>query len=166
MIKTLKPLQTPVQAAFERLAPRERTLVLAAGSLLLLALLWWTALAPALQTYRNSANAHAKLDAQLAQMQQLAQEAKQLNAAPRMSAKDAQNWALQSTKQLGKSTVIVQGSAIQITLIGAEAAQLATWLAQARTQAGLLPTEAHWKRNASGLWDGSLTLAMAAESTP
>ena len=170
----------------DRLAPRERTLVLAAAALLAVALVWWIALAPALQTWRDSASAHAKLDAQLAQMQQLANEAKRLKAAPVINPKDAESWLVQSVKKLGKSTVSLPAGGLsaglaQVTLVGADAAALAAWLADARTAAGLIPTEAHWKRNLqsadkpgaaaqsaqtaqSALWDGTLTLKLTSTS--
>lgn len=172
------PALTHIQTAFERLAPRERTLITVAGSLLLLALLWWLALAPALQTWRESGNAHAKLDSELAQLQALALEAKQLKTAPRMSAKDAEGWLVQSVRKLGKSTVNLpagglQGGFAQVTLTGADAAALANWLAEARTAAGWFPTEAHWKRafsadkdKTAALWDGSITLKLAPQPAP
>ena len=172
------PALSQIQTAFERLAPRERTLILAAGCLLVLALLWWIALAPALHTWRESGSAHAKLDTELAQMQTLAHEAKQLKAVPRISAKDAEGWLVQSVKKLGKSTVNLpagglQSGLAQVTLAGAEPAQLANWLTEARTTAGLMPTEARWKRSlptdkdkSAVLWDGSVTLKLATESAP
>ncbi|EER57544.1 conserved hypothetical protein, partial [Acidovorax delafieldii 2AN] len=39
---------SPLHARWKALAPREQQLVLAAGALVALALLWWVALAPAL----------------------------------------------------------------------------------------------------------------------
>jgi general secretion pathway protein M len=175
---------TSLQAAFERLAPRERSLLTAASCLLVMALVWWIALAPALQTWRDSASSHAKLDAQLAQMQRLAQEATRLKAAPVISPKEAESWLVQSVKKLGKSTVSLPAGGlssglVQVTLIGADAAALAVWLTDARTAAGLIPVEAHWRRNLqnadkpstssqsaqpsnSALWDGSLTLKLAS----
>lgn len=183
------PLLTQIQTTFERLAPRERTLVVVACGLLGLALIWWIALAPALQTYRESDGAHAKLDTELAQMQSLAAEAKRLKAAPVVSAKEAELWLVQSVKKLGKSNAStvnlpaggMNSGLAQVTLAGADAAALANWLTEARTAAGLIPVEAHWKRSAqadkpstagaastastaasAALWDGSITLKLAA----
>ena len=41
---------TALQARWKALAPREQNLVLAAGGIVALALVWWVALAPALAT--------------------------------------------------------------------------------------------------------------------
>ena len=69
-----------LQAAWNKLAPREQTLVSAAAAVVGLALLWWLLLAPALHTLRSASAQHAKLDAQLQHMQALASEAQQLQA--------------------------------------------------------------------------------------
>ena len=65
------------------LAPREQTLVLAAATVLGLALLWWLLLAPALAQLRASPARHAALDAQLQQMQALQAQALHLKDIPR-----------------------------------------------------------------------------------
>lgn len=67
-------------AALERLSPRERRAVVAAAWVVGLGLLWWLALAPALNTLRQAPERHARLDTQLAQMQQLAASAEQLRS--------------------------------------------------------------------------------------
>ena len=74
---------TPLRARWQTLAPREQNLVRAAVALVVLALLWWLALAPALQTLRTAPARHATLDAQLQRMQALQAEAQQLQGAPR-----------------------------------------------------------------------------------
>ena len=79
-----------LQARWQALAPREQSLVLVASTLVALALLWWLALAPALQTLRSAPARHASLDAQLQHMQALQAEALQLQAQPRANADEAQ----------------------------------------------------------------------------
>ncbi len=54
------------------MAPRERQAVLIAGWIVGLALLWWVALGPALNTLRKAPAQHAAVDAQLAQMLRMA----------------------------------------------------------------------------------------------
>ncbi|MGV2482088.1 UNVERIFIED_CONTAM: type II secretion system protein M, partial [Salmonella enterica subsp. enterica serovar Weltevreden] len=71
-----------LRARWALLAPREQMLVGTAGVLVLLALLWWLALAPALQTLRSAPARHAALDAELQRMLQLQAEARQLQALP------------------------------------------------------------------------------------
>ena len=65
---------------WKALAPREQNLVLAASTVVALALLWWVAVAPALGTLRAAPARHAALDAQLQRMQSLQAEAQQLQA--------------------------------------------------------------------------------------
>ena len=61
-----------LRARWDALAPRERQLVGWAVVLVVLALLWWVALAPALRTLALARGEHARLDAQLQQISTLA----------------------------------------------------------------------------------------------
>lgn len=144
-----------------KLAPRERQLVVFAACLVALALLWWIALGPALQTYRNSDAEHAKLDTQIAAMQALAHEAQVLKAAPKVSAAQAQSWLEGHTKSLGKATLTAQAGRAQVSFSGASPEALAAWLADARRAVSLLPVQAKWnKAPGSGLWDGMLVFEL------
>ena len=78
-----------LQDRWKALAPREQNLVLAAGALVALALLWWVAVAPALATLRAAPARHTALDAQLQRMLSLQAEAQQLQSAPRTTTGDA-----------------------------------------------------------------------------
>ena len=60
-----------LSAALSRLSPRERSAVIVAAWILGLGLLWWLAVAPALNTLNQAPARHARVDAQLAQMQRL-----------------------------------------------------------------------------------------------
>jgi general secretion pathway protein M len=146
-----------VRHQFDKLAPREQRLIATLGGMVILALTWLLAIAPALNTWRHSEAAHAQLDAQLVEMQTLAAQAKALQAVPVQTAAQAQTWLEGSLKKLGKATLSQQGGRVQISFYSASADSLATWLSEARTAAALLPTEAHWKRQDGGkavLWDG------------
>ena len=149
---------------FEQRAPREQRLFCALAVLAVAALVWWLAIAPALQTYRETSAAHAKLDAELAHMQAMAEEAKQLKATPRINRALAQMWLEGSIHKLGKASMSTQGGRVQINFVGATPEVLALWLAEARSKAQLLPLQANWKRSANvadPLWDGSLVMADA-----
>lgn len=154
---------------FEQRAPRERQLLSIAFALLVIAVIWWTLVAPALQTYRTSTAAHAKLDIELAQMQAMASEAKQVRARPVVSAAQAQAWLDTSVKKLGKATLQMQGSRVQVNFVGASPESIAMWLAEARSTVQLLPLQANWKRSvgaanaANVLWDGSMVLELPAK---
>lgn len=162
-----------LQAAWNKLAPREQTLVSAAAAVVGLALLWWLLLAPALHTLRSAHTQHAKLDAQLQHMQALASEAQQLQAQPRTSPEEAAR-ALQAsvTATLGAGAKLaLSGDRATLTLQGVQADALATWLAQARNNARAVPQEAHLTRSANPRqgngaptptvrWDGTLVLSL------
>ena len=173
---------TPLQARWKALAPREQNLILAAGTVVALALLWWVALAPAPNTLRTAPARHAALDAQLQRMQNLQAEALQLQAAPRSAPGNAVA-SLRSalTERLGATAQLsLVGDRATVTLKGAPADALAQWLAQARSNALAVPVEARLTRSpaaaapapatnlgnvpaaAAPRWDGSLVLALPA----
>lgn len=175
-------MNTPLPARWKALAPREQNLILAAGTVVALALLWWLALAPALNTLRTAPARHAALDAQLQRMQNLQAEALQLQAAPRSAPGDAVSSLRNSlTQRLGATAQLsLVGDRATITLQGAPADALAQWLAQARSNALAVPVEARLTRSAAAAtptptttlgnapaaaaprWDGSLVLALPA----
>ncbi|MDI9334116.1 MAG: type II secretion system protein GspM [Cytophagales bacterium] len=134
--------------------PRERQLLYGAMACLLAALLWWVAIAPALQTYRESDAAHSKLDAQILAMQSMAAEAAALKALPAANKAQTQTWLDEATKRLAKGVLTMQGDHAQISFAGTAPETLAVWLAEARAVARLTPIEAHWKRDAGLLWSG------------
>lgn len=153
----------------EQRHPRERALLIGMTVLLCTALLWWIAIAPALQTYRASNNAHAKLDEALAQMQTMAEEAKQLKAAPRLSNAAVQAWLDGSLKKLGKASRSNQGDRTLVQLTSTSPEALADWLAQARTAAQIVPVQVNLRRSAPSkgfsdvLWDGTLTFELPSK---
>jgi general secretion pathway protein M len=59
----LESLEARWQAWWPELESREQRLIGAAAALVLLALLWWVALAPALRTLSAAPAEHARLDA-------------------------------------------------------------------------------------------------------
>ena len=112
-----------LRARWQALAPREQTLVLAAGGLVAFALLWWLAVAPALSTLRAAPARHAELDSQLQRMQGLRAEAQQLQSAPRNTRGDSVG-ALRTalTQRLGNTAQLnVVGDRATVTLKGAPA---------------------------------------------
>jgi general secretion pathway protein M len=148
---------------FDQRHPREQRLVVALALLASFALVWWIAIAPALQTYRASGDAHAKLDDELAQMQAMAASAKQLKTLPKVSAAQAQMWLDASIKKLGKANMSTQGNRVQVSFASVTPEVLAAWLAEARSAAQLLAVQANWKRTAQAtevLWDGSLVFEL------
>jgi len=171
-----------LQARWAALAPRERQLVGGAAVLVVLALLWWVALAPALRTLSIARSEHARLDAQLQQMSTLAAQAKALQNAPKANRDDAVR-ALESSvrQQLGPNAQLggASGSTEGVTIMlrGVPADVLAPWLTQVRGNARALPREAHLAHaqqapapagaGADGAaklrWDGTLVMSLPAK---
>ncbi len=151
---------------WRKLLPRERTWIVAVAVLATLALLWWLALAPALQTLGRAGVHHQQLDAQRQTMQSLQTEAAQLKAQPKIGADEARR-ALEAavSQQLAASGQLsIVGDRATVTLKGTPAAVLAPWLAQVRSNARALPLEARLVRsqdsNSAARWDGVLVLGL------
>lgn len=169
-----------LQERWKALAPREQNLVLAAASVIGLALIWWLALAPALNTLRTAPTRHAELDKQLQHMRSLQAQALELQKAPRAQSGEAVRLLQSSvTQQLGAGAQLnIVGDRATVTLKGVPAQRLGDWLAQVRNSARVVPLEAKLVRteaanapktasaagNASekspAHWDGTLVLSM------
>jgi general secretion pathway protein M len=145
-----------------RLAPREQALVAGAAGLVALALLWWLLLAPPLAVLGAAAAQHRVLDEQLQRMAALQSQAEALKSQPRQTQDEAVR-LLEATvrQQLGLTArMAIVGDRVTVTLAGATPQALGSWLAQARTNARVLPAEARLARNPAGLWDGTLVLGL------
>ncbi|MGK6310045.1 type II secretion system protein GspM [Variovorax sp. DT-64] len=166
----LESLEARWQAWWLELEPREQRLIGAAAALVLLALLWWVALAPALRTLSAAPAEHARLDAQLQQMTTLQTQAKALQAQPRASRDDAVRALESSVRQsLGPNAQLqpaASGDGITVAVRTVPADTLAQWLAQARSNARAVPREAHLARSAqSAPAPGGAAPAAGARST-
>ena len=148
--------------AWQRMAAREKILVAAATGLLLFALLWWTAIGPALAVLRSADAQHRSLDEQLARMRSLQQQAQALQAQPKQSPDDSVRLLETSVRQrLGNSArMVIAGERVTLTLTATPADALATWLSQARVNARALPNEARLTRGPGGGWDGTVVLTL------
>ena len=144
---------------WRQLKMSERRLILAAFWLILAALVWWLAVAPALKTIKEAPAQHRALDAQLQNMRALSTEAKNLQNQPKLGLDEAQK-ALQSTvtQRFGSTAQLnLAGERATLTLKNANPQELAQWLPQARVNARAMPAEAKLNRSVEG-WDGTLVL--------
>ncbi len=134
------------------LAEREKLMVAGAGLITGLALLWWVALAPALQTLRAADAQHAQVDAQLQSMRLLAAEATALRGQRTLGYEESLRNLENSVKQtLGAgATLSVSDARASLTLKGVSADALAQWLSQARVNARVVPSEARLQRSNAG----------------
>jgi general secretion pathway protein M len=146
---------------WRQLKMSERRLILAAFWLIVAALLWWLAIAPAVKTIKEAPTQHRALDAQLQNMRALSAEAKNLQSQPKLGLDEAQK-ALQSavTQRFGVTAQLnLTGERASLTLKNANAQELSSWLTQARVNARALPSEVKLNRNGDG-WDGTLVLTL------
>lgn len=156
-------LPPAIQPHWDGLGAREKRLVLSALALVALALVWWIAIGPALQTLRGAAEAHRSLDTQVQQMKALAAQAQALQSQPKANPDESLR-ALEAatTQRLGTGArLTVVGDRATLTLRNVPADALSQWLAQARINARALPSEARLVRNpapGSASWDGTLVL--------
>ena len=156
---TLPPV---LMIRWNALARRERQAVLMALALVLGAVLWWVALAPALSTLRSAPQQQRLLETQLQHMQRLQQQARTLQAQPPLTLAESRRLLEASVKTLGPNAQLtVVAERVTLTLKGASADTVAQWLTQARLTARISPTEARLTRNAAGTWDGAVVLLLS-----
>ena len=168
------------QAHWQGLRARERFLISVFLGLLGIWLCLSFAITPAVRTLQTSSLRRAEMGEQLAQMQALQQRAQALQKTKALS-RDESLRNLQSITPTGNAALqmSVQGDRVLVQLKNLSASQLATWLAQVRSQAQALPDEVHITRaaalnatnaagvssaNASGntvtAWDGQIVLRL------
>ncbi len=155
----------PVQTRWNRLAAREKNFLTAAFALLVLALVWKLALAPALQTLRTSTARATALDAQLQNMQSLQNQASALQRQAPLGYDEALRALNLATRQTlaGTAQVSVVADRANVTLQAANADALAQWLTQARLNARSVPLEARLTRATAPTgttWSGSLVMGL------
>jgi general secretion pathway protein M len=157
-------LPEQVTQNWRRLAPREKLMAAGAAAVVVFALVWWVAIGPALAVLKTSEAQHRSLDAQLARMQALQQQARTLQTQPKQSHDDSVRALEASVRQrLGTTArMTVAGDRVTVTLNGTQPDALAAWLAEARANARALPAEARLTRGATGGWDGTLVLTVPA----
>lgn len=142
-------------------APREQSLLAAGLALMLLALLWMLALAPALKTLRQHDARVATLQTELARMQALEVLARQLQAQSAPGGDSAQQaLQTQTSTLLGKQAELslrIGGASATLRAVSPQA--LGRWLAAIRTEAHAKVVQARLQRTAEG-WSGSVQLTL------
>lgn len=151
-----------LRARFNALASREKLMVASAALVILLALVWLVAIGPALATLRTADQQRRTLDVQLQRMAALKTQARSLQSQPKPNRDEALRQLEQSVRQrLGTAgRMTISGDRVTVALTGVPPDALAQWLAQARSAAHALPSDAHLTRNATGQWEGNLVLIL------
>ena len=151
-----------LQARYAKLDARERQMVLAIGGLLAFLLVWLLLVRPAWKTLDEAPALRAQADAQLLQMQAIANEAKQLRALPPVPQSVAEQVLKAATDELGgKAKLSVQGERAILSLTGANGEDIRKWLIQARGGARARPIEATLTRAGDG-YNGTLVVAIGS----
>jgi general secretion pathway protein M len=165
----MSELKNAISARWAALASRERVLVGSAIALTAVALVWWVGISPAISQIKQARNASPQLDAQLQLMRSQAQEAATLKAQRQLSYDESLRSLEASIKTLGSGAALsVNDARASIMLKAVSGDALAQWLAQARSNARLVPTELRLQKTAASTsagtattattWDGSVVL--------
>jgi len=142
--------ETHGQARWQGLSARERLLVSILLGLFGIWLFISIAISPALRTLNSAQQQRAEVAQQVVQMRALQQRAQELQKAKPLS-RDESIRGLQSITPTGNQALqmTIQGDRVLVQLKNLSASQLATWLAQARSNAQALPDEVHISRSTS-----------------
>ena len=142
--------ETHGQARWQGLSARERLLVSILLGLFGIWLFISIAISPALQTLNSAEQQRAEVAQQVVQMRALQQRAQELQKTKPLS-RDESIRGLQSITPTGNPALqmTIQGDRVLVQLKNLSASQLATWLAQARSNAQALPDEVHISRSTS-----------------
>jgi general secretion pathway protein M len=142
------------------MSERERNAASIAGTAVVLLLVWWIALQPALRTVRDAPVQIDRLDAQLQRMQRQAAEASELRAAPPLSAAQSTAALQAATERLGaRGRLTLAGDRATLTLTGDTGAQLRDWLSEARSGARARPVEVQLTRTPQG-YSGTIVVTV------
>jgi general secretion pathway protein M len=142
--------ETHGQARWQGLSARERLLVSILLGLFGIWLFISIAISPALRTLNSAQQQRAEVAQQVVQMRALQQRAQELQKTKPLS-RDESIRGLQSITPTGNPALqmTIQGDRVMVQLKNLSASQLATWLAQARSNAQALPDEVHISRSTS-----------------
>ncbi|PPE70452.1 type II secretion system protein M [Caldimonas thermodepolymerans] len=156
----LDQVKAQAAARWAALGARERRLVLAAGLLLVVALVWWVGLQPALRTLREAPPRIAQLDEELRVMRGLAAESQQLKSAPTINQGQAVRALQAATERLGPAGRLnVQADQATLTLQSAPAEAVLGWLGEARSAGRARVVQAQLVRSGDG-YNGTVVLAL------
>lgn len=157
-----------LDALWARLDARERRLVAIAATVVVIAVLWKLALAPAVSTLRMAGGQRQALEVQAQQMQRLQAEAEALKALPRLGREEAIRALESAVKQrLGSGGQMnIVGDRANVVLKDVPANALAECLSEARANARATPVEMRLTRapgaapGTPARWNGTISLSL------
>jgi len=141
---------------------REQSAMKFSATLVLLALLWWIGLQPALSTIKSTRVQMPLVRAQYEQMLQLQAQAGALRAQAQQAVPDAKALLQESVSSLEKNARwTALGERATVTFKEVRPADLARWLEQVRLKAHSRVLEMHISQT-TGLWSGAVVLQLPA----
>ncbi|MCM5682067.1 type II secretion system protein M [Schlegelella sp. S2-27] len=156
----LNEARAQAAARWSALGARERQMLLAAGALVAMALLWWVGLQPALRTLREAPPRIAQLDEELRVMRGLAAESQQLKSAPTINQGQSARALQAATERLGeRSRLNLQGDRATLTLQGVPPEAMLSWLNEARSAGRARVVQAQVTRSGDG-YNGTVVLSL------
>lgn len=160
---TLTDTRNQLLARYAKLDARERQMVVIIVAAVTFLIVWLALVRPAMNTLAAAPVLRAQADAQLLQMQAIANEARQLRALPPVPPTVAEQVLKSATDQLGgKAKISVQGERATLSVTGINGEDLRKWLLQARGGARARPVEANLMRAGDG-YNGTLVVSIGAQ---
>ena len=162
-MSALSDTRNQLLARYARLDARERQMVVIIAAAVTFLVVWFALVRPAMNTLESAPALRAQADAQLLQMQAIANEAKQLRALPPVPSTVAEQVLKSATDELGgKAKLSVQGERATLSVTGINGEELRKWLLQARGGARARPIEANLMRAGDG-YNGTLVVSIGSQ---
>lgn len=162
-------------SSFQALPQKDRQRLVALGLVLLALMLWTWNLAPALKTLREVPLQLTQLQDQTQKLKLMQAQAQAFQKSPRLPTREAGLLLQKAAAETLASgaRLNIEGTRATLTLSSVSAESLAQFLAVVRTQAQVLPIEAHLqkfsdpaatqKTAAPELWRGTMVLSLPGE---
>lgn len=142
---------------------RERRAVGLGLTVLIAALAWALALAPAWRTLRSAPAQHSALTQDLQRLLTLQAQARALQARRAIDPAQARRALASATTALGSATLIQwQGERAVVKLQAVPAAALAGWLIALERDIRVAPTDLDLRRGAADTWSGQVLIDLPA----
>lgn len=155
----IAPILKQAQQLWQARQPRERTLLLTAASLLLLALLWSAVLRPAWRLWSQAPAGRLQAEQQRGEMLALQARAQALQKQARIDPAQSRPALTQSVKELG-GQLSGEGSRWVVELPRVPIAALSAWLQALGPQIGARVVQATLQESEPGFWTGRITLEL------
>lgn len=155
----VKDLLERAQQLWRLRQPRERTLLTAAAALVLLALLWGLALAPAWRLWQQAPSSRLQAEQQRSAMLALQAQAQALQKLTRIDPAQSRAALGQSVKNLG-AQLSGEGKQMTVDLPRVPIAALSAWLQALGPQMGARVIQASLQESEPGFWTGRLSVEL------